>query len=61
MIPADRSRRGRGRVWAELRQQTVTTVAPSSTTAQAFDADDVQGKLAERMRADAPFLNRTPG
>ena len=31
------------------RDQTVPAIASGSTTALAFDADDVQGKLAERM------------
>ncbi len=40
---------GQGDVWPKPRHQAVTTVAPSSTTALAFNADDVQGELTERM------------
>jgi hypothetical protein len=37
-----------GAMSAKPRRQTVTAVAPSSTTPLAFDADDVPGKFAER-------------
>jgi len=40
---------GQGDVGPKPRQQAVTAVAPSSTAALAFDANDVQGELAERM------------
>ena len=42
------------------RDQTLTAVASRSTTALTFDADDVQGELAERMcvRATADVWNR---
>jgi hypothetical protein len=40
---------GQGDVGPEPRHQAVEAVAPGSTAALALDADDVQGKLAERV------------
>ena len=42
-----------GSIRTEPRHQAVKAIDASSTAALAFDADDVQGKFAERMRADA--------
>ena len=40
---------GQGDVGPEPRDHTVTAVASGSIATRAFDADDVQGKFAQRM------------